>query len=145
TRALTKQGTGACIATGNKTNTGATQIDAGTLAIGGTFSSGNVALNGGALALNGSFTRSLGTGGTAVQWTDSGGFAAYGTNATWGNSANNLNVNIGNAGATLTWGTTTNFLASGKTLILGSTASTGTVDFQNGLNFGASNQTVQVD
>src|SRR5439155_18443438 len=113
------------------------------------FTSQNINLNGGILALNntglgGSFTRSLGTTTSTVRWTDSGGFAAYGANPSWG-AANNFTVNIGGAGATLTWGSTANFLTSGQTLLLGSVISNGTVNFQNGLNFGASDQTIQTN
>jgi autotransporter-associated beta strand protein len=108
---------------------------------------GILKLDGGVLGRNGTFSQSLGGSSTNVQWiaSTSGGFAAYGTNATWGNAANNLAVNINNNAGTLTWGTTANFLSSGQALILGAAASNGTVDFQNGLNFGASNQTIQVD
>jgi autotransporter-associated beta strand protein len=141
---LNKSGAGALLITGNASQ-GASVISAGILGVGGSYTStGNITLGGGQIGLNGTFTRGLGTSSSQVQFTDSGGFAAYGTNATWGNAANNLSVNIGNGGATLTWGDP-NFLASGKTLILGSTVSNGTVTLVNGLNFGASNQTIQVD
>ena len=143
-RSLTKQGAGALVVTGSKTNTGATTITGGALVIGGTFSSGNVSLNGGVLGLNGTFIRGLGTSATTTQWTDSGGFAAFGINPIWGNATNNLSVNIGNAGAVLNFGSV-NFLASGKTLMLGSGVSTGTVTFQNGLDLAGTTQTIQVD
>lgn len=144
-RTLTKNGPGALILTGNAAH-GGSVINAGILAVGGSYTStGNINLAGGVIGLNGSFTRGLGTASSQLQWTNSGGFAAYGTNATWGNAANNLTVNLGGAGAILTWGSTPQFLASGKTLILGSTISNGTVTFQNGLNFGASDETIQVD
>jgi autotransporter-associated beta strand protein len=142
-RALTKQGTGAFLVTGNKTNTGTTQIDAGTLGVAGTFTSGNVTLNGGVLAVGGGFFRSLGTASNQVQWTNSGGFAAYGPSPTWGDGFNNLNLSIG-GGGTLVWNSTPNFLATGQTLILGSTISNGTVLFNNPVDLNGANRTIQV-
>jgi autotransporter-associated beta strand protein len=143
-RAFTKQGAGAFLVTGNKTNTGTTQIDAGTLGVAGTFTSGNVTLNGGVLGVGGGFFRSLGTASNQVQWTNSGGFAAYGPSPTWGNGSNNLNLDIGGASGTLIWNSTPNFLATGQTLILGSTISNGTVLFNNPINLNGANRTVQV-
>ena len=142
-RALTKQGTGAFLVTGNKTNTGTTQIDAGTLGVAGTFTSGNVTLNGGVLAVGGGFFRSLGTASNQVQWTNSGGFAAYGPSPTWGDGFNNLNLSIG-GGGTLVWNSTPNFLATGQTLILGSTISNGTALFNNPVDLNGANRTIQV-
>ena len=148
-RNITKEGNGALLVSGNRTQGGVTKVTGGTFGVAGSFTSQDVILNGGVLALNDAglgepFTRALGTTNTTMRWTDSGGFAAYGSNPSWG-AANNLTVNIGGAGATLTWGTTSNFLASGQTLILGSNVSNGTVNFQNGLNFGATDQTIQVN
>lgn len=148
-RNITKEGPGALLVTGNRTQGGMTKVTGGTFGVAGSFSSQDVILNGGVLALNdaglgGAFTRALGTTTSTMRWTNSGGFAAYGSNPSWG-AANDLTVNVGGAGATLTWGATSNFLASGQTLILGSNVSNGTVNFQNGLNFGASDQTIQVN
>ncbi len=153
-RVLTKQGTGALVVTGNKTTTGAVDIQGGALAVGGTYTTtGNLKLDGGVLALNGTFSENLGTASGQTQFiaAKNGGFAAYGTNATFGSSANNLTVNIGGSGtpSTLTWGTTASFLASGQTLILGSVVSNGTVTLSNPLNLGgasaSTSQTIQVD
>ena len=150
-RALTKQGSGALIVTGNTSYTSYTDVQAGTLAIGGSNATGsNQRLDGGVIAMNGTYTRALGTGTASVEWLlTSGGLAAFGTNASFGNSANNLSVNIGGSSAALTWGTTSSFLATGQTLILGSVVSDGTVTFANPLNAGGSssttNQTIEVD
>ncbi len=147
TRALTKQGTGALLVTGDKTNTGNIDIQGGMFGVAGNYTTtGILKLDGGVLGRNGTFSQSLGGSSTNVQWiaSTSGGFAAYGTNATWGSAANNLAVNINNNGSTLTWGTA-NFLSSGQALILGTSASNGTVDFQNGLNLGGTDQNVQVN
>jgi fibronectin-binding autotransporter adhesin len=142
-RTLTKSGTGTLVVTGNAAHGGST-VMTGTLAVGGSYTStGNIRLQGGIIGLNGSFTRNLGTGASQVQFTDAGGFAAYGPNATWGNSANNLDVSLASGGA-LTFGTTANFLASGQSLRLGSTISNGTVNLQNALNLGTAAQTVEV-
>jgi fibronectin-binding autotransporter adhesin len=148
-RNITKEGPGALLVTGNRTQGGMTKVTDGTFGVAGSFTSQDIILNGGVLGLSdsglgGPFTRALGTTNTTMRWTQSGGFAAYGSNPSWG-AANNLTVNIGGAGATLTWGATSNFLASGQFLILGSTVSNGTVNFQNGLNFGASDQIILVN
>jgi autotransporter-associated beta strand protein len=149
--ALTKSGTGALLILGNKASTGTTTVNAGTVGVTGSFASGYISLVGGVIALSdtglgASFTRPLSNTGTAnVGWSDTGGFAAFGASSTWGNSANNLTVNIG-SGASLTWASTANFVADTKTLILGSVASNGTVTFQNSINLnGSSTRTVQVD
>lgn len=144
-RTLTKNGAGAMVVTGSF-QSGGSIITGGILAITGTYSSsGNMNLQGGVLGLNGTLARSLGSGASQVQWTGNGGFAAFGSNATWGNAANNLTVAIGGtaAPAALTWGAA-NFLAGGQTLILGSTISNGTVNFRNALNLAGATQTVQV-
>jgi len=148
-RNITKEGPGALLVSGNRTQGGFVKVTGGTFGVAGSFSSQDVILNGGVLGLSdaglgGPFTRALGTTNTTMRWTDSGGFAAYGSNPSWG-AANNLTVNVGGAGATLTWDSTANFLNTGQSLILGSNVSNGTVTFQNGLNFGAADQTIQVN
>jgi fibronectin-binding autotransporter adhesin len=75
------------------------------------------------------FTRSLGTGPDQFQFVTSAnsGFAAYG-----GTRA----VNIGGANAPITWGA-----AGISTLVLGHDTATGTVEFQNPINFGTDTNT----
>lgn len=144
-RQFTKQGSGDLVVTGAMTNQAHTRIDAGTLAVLGSVQAG-IRVHGGVFATNGSFNRSLGAADTAAQfrWSDSGGFAAYGPSSEWGSSSNNLTVNLGGSGDTLTYSSTSNFLTSGSTLVLGSSISNGTVDFQNSLNLAGSVQTVEV-
>ena len=118
-RNITKEGPGALLVSGNRTQGGMTKVTDGTFGVAGSFTSQDIILNGGVLALSNaglgaSFTRALGTTNTTMRWTNSGGFAAYGSNPSWG-AANNLTVNIGGTGATLTWGSTSNFLATGQT------------------------------
>ncbi len=155
TTTLTKNGDGTTFLANNNTYTGGTSLNGGVLvlasaeavaggsagSIGGTGS--DIELNGGVIGLgagNASFTRDLGPIGSAgedtINFAGSGGFAAYGADAS---------VNIGGAGATLAWGSTLNFLGDGDTLILGSSTADKTVDFQNALDLGTAQRTVQVD
>jgi fibronectin-binding autotransporter adhesin len=134
---------GMLILSGSGSNgSGATAISGATsvLSLRGTASlgTGNLSFTGGVLELgNADFTRSLGTGAGQVNLsgTGGGGFAAYGSDRI---------LNFGGSGATVTWGAGS-FIASGQPLLLGSTTSNATVDFQNGLNLGsAAAQTVKV-
>ncbi len=157
-RFLTKAGTGALVVRGTTDAVAGAgmAINSGMLAVagvgGGMNASEELKLNGGVFATNGTFSRALGTGSAQFQWaardetgnaTASGGFAAYGLNATWGNAANNLAVNIGGASAAMTWASTGNFV-SGGTLMLGHSFSNGTVTFQNPLNLNFRPRTVDV-
>jgi autotransporter-associated beta strand protein len=83
---------------------------------------------------SGDFTRSLGTGPSQVQFTNSGGFSAYGANRI---------VNLGGASATVTWGANYFVPANGR-LYLSSNYANATVDFQNPLNLGSSVRTIMV-
>jgi autotransporter-associated beta strand protein len=142
-RTLTKSGDGAMVVLGNAQH-GGSIITAGILAVPGAYTStGNINLQGGIIGLNGSFTRNLGTAASQTQFTASGGWAATGTQAAWGDAANNLSVSIAGGGL-LTFGGTGNFLASGQTLLLGHAISNGTVTVHNPLNLAADDQTVQV-
>ncbi len=127
---------------------GSTTISAGVLLLnnataipGGIGSSGgtaNININGGVIGLGvGNFSRGLGTGATQVQFTGSGGFAAYNADRT---------VNLGGSGTPtgVTWASGS-FVPSGQTLILGASSATNMVDFQNPINLNAATRTVQVD
>jgi len=147
-RTLTKSGTGSLVVTGSAAH-GGSIVTAGVLAVTGTYSStGNMNVQGGVLGLNSTLTRNLGSAASQVQLTaGNSGFAATGTNATWGNAANNLLVAIGGTAAptALTFGGTSTFLASGQTLVLGAAISNGTVTFANSLNLANATQTIQVN
>ncbi|MEI6674845.1 MAG: autotransporter-associated beta strand repeat-containing protein [Verrucomicrobiota bacterium] len=147
--ALTKAtGTGRLILSNSNTYTGITTVSAGVLQLdhatalsGGIASTGGssaLTFNGGVIGLgNGNFTRSLAAAGTVtgVNFTGAGGWAAYGADRT---------VNLGGASASITWATVdTGFNA--KTLILGASTATHTVDLQNSLDLGTATRTVQVD
>ena len=129
---LTKSGAGTVSLGAANTYTGETHLNGGLLKLvdSGSIGSGKLFFQGGVLGLTGgtNFTRALSTAstGSVVQWTGSGGFAAYGGDVT---------INLGGAGAAVTFGTntgTTNpFVPTGSALIFGSSDSDGTVIFEN--------------
>lgn len=141
---LTKQGDSPLELDVNNTYTGTTTVSQGALRLaatgalpGGTNATGgasNLIINGGIVELDGeNFYRGLGAAVSQVQWTGSGGFAAY---------ANNQVVNLGGGSAQLTWGSGS-FVPSGQALLLGSNDSYATVNFQNPINLSGGTRTIQ--
>ena len=86
-------------------------------------------------AASGPFTRALGTGAGQVQWTASGGFGAIGAPRT---------VDIGGAGATLTWGAG-GFVPTGAALRFGGVFANSTVNWQNGIDLGATDRIININ
>ena len=153
---LTKSGNGMLVLSGTNDYTGPTLVHSGVLKLdsaGALPANSRVSLRGGVLGITSDFTRSLGTGGTNVEWLGSGGFAAFG---------GDRNVNIGGAGATMVWnnnsvssgtwepGTATTiategmyfgglFVGSNYKLMFGSSDATGAVVFQNPINLAGGN------
>jgi fibronectin-binding autotransporter adhesin len=145
---LTYNGSGTLTLSNANTYTGATTLSGGVLLLnnatalpGGIGSIGGTSaltIVGGVVGLGvGDFSRGLGTGATQVQWTGSGGFAAY---------AADRSVNLGGSGTptTVTWATGS-FVPNNSTLILGASGATNMVDFQNPINLANANRTVQVN
>jgi autotransporter-associated beta strand protein len=143
---ILKTGNGTMILSGANTYSGATSVAAGVLrlnsatALPGGIGNGDgtsaLTLSGGVIGLgNGDFKRGLGTGATQVQWTGSGGFAAYEADR---------NVNLGGESATVTWGSPF-FVPAASNLILGAADADRTVTFQNGIDFAGATRTIQVD
>ncbi len=131
---LIKTGEGTLNISGANTYTGTTEIRGGALR--GTISANsNITLNGGVLELTGNMNRSLGTGGTNLQWTGDGGFSASGANRT---------VQINNSTAAVTWGSTANFVGANNQLILGSNSASNTLIFNSGLNLGGGTRTIRM-
>ncbi len=96
----------------------------------------NIGTDGAQLGLNlpGTFSRPLGTGAGQVRIQGGGsgaGFAAYG--------GTTRPVNLGGSGATVTWGNTGSNFLDGTTaaFYLGAADADGTVEFQNGIDFGS--------
>jgi len=136
---LTKTGNSLLWLNGANTYTGATEIQAGAVRAQngvGLPTASNLKIAGGVFESSGTFSRSLGTGANQLQWTGSGGFAAYG---------GTLTVNIGGSGATLTWGSTANFVGDGQSLIFGSASGNSDVFWVNPIDFSNSTRTVQVN
>jgi autotransporter-associated beta strand protein len=128
---LTKNGTGAMILNAASTYTGATIINAGTLALGGSgsISTANLTLNGGVLATSGTFSRTLGTGAGQFQFgTGGGGFAAYG----------------GALSVSIAGGTDWYNLFNGQWAYFGSTVSDNVVTFTNSLSLNSTDFFLQV-
>ncbi len=131
---LTKAGPGILELGGTNTYSGATFVNGGLLKLssagaipGGIDLAGglsNVQLKGGVIGLTSAapaFNRALGTSAAQVQFTGSGGFAAYGGNRV---------VNLGGASAMVTWNIGS-FVPSLSSLVFGAADADGTVEFQN--------------
>jgi len=143
---LTKTGAGTLMLSATNTYSGVTTVSNGVLVLnnafalpGGIGSSGgsnNLTISGGMIGLgNNDFQRGLGTGSNQVQFTSSGGFAAY---------TADRNVNLGGASAQVTWASNS-FVPTGSVLILGASSADKTVTFQNPIALNGAARTVQVD
>lgn len=131
---LIKTGAGTLNLSGTNTYTGTTEIRGGALR--GTINSNsNIKLNGGVLELTSSMNRTLGTGGTNLQWTGDGGFAASGANRT---------VQINGSTNAVVWGSTANFVGANNQLILGSGSANRTLIFNSGLDLGGGTRTIRM-
>ncbi len=85
---------------------------------------------------NGDFTRYVGQQSNRVQWSGSGGFAAFG---------GELNVKLSN-GQTMIWGSgSSNFVQTGNALVFGSIYATDKVNFENDINLNGGNRTILVE
>lgn len=131
-------GNGTTALSGANTYTGSTYVQGGVLRLdsaGALPNASHLRFDGGVLGLNfGDFTRSLGTGTTQVDWTSSGGFAAYTADRT---------VNLGGAGATVVWGAGS-FVPDNDTFILGAYDADKMVIFANGLDLGRKDRMIKV-
>lgn len=143
---LVHTGIGTTMITGTNTYSGRTLLTGGVLrlgptsfgaipgGIGTTGGTSNLTLKGGMLGLNGDFLRPLGTTGSDVQFTGSGGFAAYG---------GTRNVNFGGAGDEVAWGVN-GFVPGGEALLLNSYDADGLVRFVNPIDLGSGYRQIEV-
>jgi len=120
---LIKAGAGTLRIEGTNSLTGATEIQAGALS--GNFGTGNLRLNGGVIETSGTFALPLGAGASQVQWVGGGGFSA---------SGGALTVTLAGAPDPLVWGTTPSFVATGSSLIFGSTSADDVVTFTHNID-----------
>lgn len=136
---LRKENPGTWVLTNSNTYTGETIVNGGLLRIdnAAALGGGNLDVSGGVLGLGAGdmTTRAVGTGAGQVQWTGSGGFAAFGAERT---------VHFGTPGTSINW-TATNFIGSGNTLILGHSSADATLHWQQAISFAGSLRTVQVN
>jgi autotransporter-associated beta strand protein len=149
TGGLTKADAGVLRLNANNSYSGTTTVSGGVVVlgsatalpggIGSTGGTSGLTVNGGGVVGlgSGNFSRALGTGVAQVQFTGSGGFAAYGADRT---------VNLGGATAEVAWATSS-FVPSGSSFVLGAASADATVTFQNPLNLASSatSRTLQVD
>ena len=102
----------------------------------------NVVFAGGVLGLKSDFNRSLGANNTQIQWTSSGGFAAYGTL----NGVVQVNLGAPTVASTppsLIWGSG-GFVPDSNELRLGAADSTGNLRILNPINLGGVGRVVNV-
>ncbi len=141
-----QSGVGTTILSGSNTYKGSTYVNGGVLRLnsanaipGGISTSGGLSaiqVKDGVIGLGiDNFTRALGTGPDKIQFTGSGGFAAYGADRT---------VNFGGAGAQLVYGVG-GFVPDGSSFILGSHDSTHKTTLINSIYLGAISQVVRTE
>jgi fibronectin-binding autotransporter adhesin len=93
----------------------------------------NLNIQGGILETSGLFNRFVGTASNRVQWTGSGGFAAFG---------GGLTVTL-NGNAPLTWAAAS-FVPNGSALVFGDATATDSVTFTNAIDLNGGNRTINV-
>jgi autotransporter-associated beta strand protein len=128
---LVKTGAGTLELSGSNTYAGATEIQGGALRFNGTTgisTNSNFVINGGVIEFNMDVGATLGTGANQLRWAGSGGLSAYG-------GADRTVTFDGGAG--LTWNTG-NFVATGQSLVFGSTSATNAVILANDIDLGTS-------
>lgn len=137
---LNKTGPGVLSLTNANTYTGITTVADGVLRLqnASALPSGNLELTGGGvLGLGaGDFTgRTIGTGTDQIRWLGSGGFAAFGATRAVKFSATSINWHE----------TNTQFIGSGRVLILGHDTADATLDWQQPISLAGSLRSVQVE
>lgn len=139
-------GDGTTTLSGSNTFTGTTYANSGTIVlnntqalpggVGTTGGQSHLRFDGGVIGLGTAtpFTRGLGNSRAQVQWSGSGGFAAFGGNRV---------VNLGGAGAEVAWGAG-GFVPDGASLILGATNASGTLRMENPIDLGGARRQIIV-
>ena len=148
TNSSTLAGVGTTLLTGTNTYTGTTFVQGGVLRLGSTGAipggiaatggTSHIKIEGGIIGLGfNDFTRGLGTGVNQVEFTSSGGFAAYGANRS---------VNLGGSvtPTKVTWDSG-GFVPGDDTFVLGAPDADSTLDFRNPIDLGGKNRLVRAD
>jgi autotransporter-associated beta strand protein len=135
---FTKTGPGVLTLTNSNTYPGVTTVADGVLRLqhASALPSGNLELTGGGVLGFGAgdlTTRIIGTGANQVQWLGSGGFAAFGATRAVKFSATSIN-----------W-TATDFIDSGRVLILSHDTADATLDWQQPISLAGYQRSVQVE
>ena len=135
---LNKTGPGVLSLTSANTYPGTTTVGDGVLRLqnAAALPGGNLELTGGGVLGLGAgdlTSRTIGTGNDQLQWTGSGGFAAFG-----GNRA------VKFSGSTINWNAT-HFIGNGRVLILGHDTADATLDWQQNISLFGTTRIIQVD
>lgn len=141
-------GIGTTVLSGTNLYSGKTFVEGGVLrldsaraipgGIGATGGTSAISVGGGVLGLGaGDFTRALGTEANQIQFTGSGGFAAYGAdrNVNFGGLAIPAKIRYGNGG----------FVPDGSTFYLGAVDATNKITLLNPIELGSFGQVIHVD
>ncbi len=145
-KSLIKEGGNlALVLSGDNTHSAATRITGGLLRADSTtaLGNGNLALDGGGILGLGAgdlVNRTIGTSDNQLRWTGDGGFAAFGADRVVRFSPEPDS----SSSSSINW-TATNFIGSGRALVLGHETSDATIDWQHRISLAGTTRIIQVN